>query len=526
MKRFIRLAGLILVLSFNSRLNGQQADIQINPNFTWNGENNLVINPQDSQNLVVAWMKLTTLTQVTIAVSRSIDGGLTWSDPLYMPHFNNAFTSADPTLTFRDDGKVFLAYIDYNKNIWNAGAVYICNSVDGGLTWSQPVETININATPDKGIDRPWITADQSGGAYHHRIYMVTKGANLAPFPHHIYLVTSADTGITWSTPKQIDTGIQVGPQSNSMGVPAVTLDGKLCIAYLSYDPAASFYVRNILAKSTDGGNSFTWQPIDTLAMASIIPPEDSLYQYSEYLGANPVNAGNMTFIYTDRRFGDWDILSTSTHDGGQTWSPVQRINSDPLGNGITQDMCWGSYTPSGKFVALWRDRRDGSSAPASPYRIYGTVTLSDGVNYSPDFALSQTAGGLSIPVDGNDFLGVAATDSTLFSSWADKRGITNQVFFNKHLIPNIVSIKEPGAGAQSLINNSLVTTNCITVLNSNPKTKIIDFTILNSIGRVVKTDQNCEMICFDQLPDGLYFLLIKVEQQVTCQKIILDRSH
>jgi Neuraminidase (sialidase) len=129
----------------------QQPDIQINPNFTWNGENSLAVNPTNPDNLIVAWMKLTSLTQVTIAISRSMDGGNTWLDPVYLPHFSSTFTSADPTLVFADNGTAYFGYIDYNKTSLDSGSVYVCKSIDGGASWTQPVKTMNFNSTTRLG---------------------------------------------------------------------------------------------------------------------------------------------------------------------------------------------------------------------------------------------------------------------------------------------------------------------------------------------------------------------------------------
>ena len=89
-----------------------QSDIPISSNFTWNGEISHAVNPTNPANLVTAWMKLTTFTTITIAISHSNDYGNTWSAPVYMPHFSSSYTSADPSLVTGSDGTFYFAYID------------------------------------------------------------------------------------------------------------------------------------------------------------------------------------------------------------------------------------------------------------------------------------------------------------------------------------------------------------------------------------------------------------------------------
>jgi hypothetical protein len=520
---FYSLFSLFYFLFPVSSLQAQQPDIQINPNFTWNGENSLGVNPGDPNNLIVSWMKLTTLTQVTIAMSRSTDGGTTWSAPFYLPHFDASYTSADPTLIFSADGTAYFAYIDYNKNSLASGGVYVCKSTDQGATWPQPTKVIDINAFSDLPIDRPWLAIDNSGGTYNGWIYLVTKGANAAPFPHHIYLMASSDGGATWSAPKIVDQQVPVGPQSNSMGVPAVTADGVLSIAYFSYNPASSAYPRNMVALSSDGGNSFTTDVIDVLPVASYIPPTDTTYQYSYSLSASPTTPGELIFIYTDRRNGDLDILSTHSSDGGTSWSTVVRINDDPLGNGIAQDMCWGGYSPDGKFAALWRDRREGSSSQLSDYRIFGTISGDGGVTFNPNFAMSYSAGALSLPIDGNDFLGVAVSDSILYGTWADKRGLTNQLWFNRHAFSSPSSLEESKKRYPERFLPEWIQTDCVKLIGDN-KEMISRLSIFDPTGKMALESYDTEEVCFDGLVNGCYIAILHTSEGNVAQKIFLVR--
>ena len=456
---------IILSLSWLILPLAAQNDIPVNPNLTWNGEISLAVNPQDPANLVAAWMKLTTFTTVSIAISYSTDSGSTWSDPVYLPHFSSAFTSADPTIICSGNGIFYFGYIDYNNIAVDAGSVYVTKSTDGGKTWSTPVQAIDISAAPDQPIDRPWLAIDNSGAITHGMIYLVTKSYKSAAATHHIYLVKSGDEGLTWSTARVLDDILPVGATSNTMGVPCVTMNGALVVNYLSYDPPLSFHVRDVIIKSYDEGQTFSGIIISELPYSSAIPPEDSLFQYSYDLSANPVDSNNLVHVFTDRRNGDWDIWVNYSLDAGETWSVTARLNDDAVANGIGQDMCWGGFSSNGIYVTLWRDRRDGSTGQLSPYRIYGSYSSDQGVSFSPNFAFSQTLAPLSIPVTGNDFLGTVMGDSAIYGIWADKRNGLNQEYFNHRKIPGTSGIpvpadNHPGQIIPSVINSIYVVVN------------------------------------------------------------------
>lgn len=426
----------------------QAQDIPINQNLSWNGESSLAINPVNHNNLVVAWMKLTGIGEVTIAVSASFDGGLTWFAPVHMPHFFVNATSADPTLSFRNDGMLFLSYIDYRLTV-DSGAVYVVKTSNGGLNWSVPVEAININAAADLPLDRPWIAVDNSTTSSAGTVYIVSKSYKDAPFPHHVWLTSSSDSGATWSPLLLVDDSIPIGPSISSMGIPAVSADGKLSVLYLSYEPTQSLLPRYILASKYATGTAFNYDVVQTLPLNSFLSPADSLYQYSYHLAANPVDSGNLVAIWTDKRNGDPDIFSVRSVDAGLSWSSPLRVNSDSLSNTVGQDMCWAGFSPTGSYAAVWRDRRNGGTGQVADYRIYTSVSKNGGLTFSPDSALSVTGAPLFVPVDGNDFLGVALSTDKVYATWTDKRNTRNQLYTNSLFIDSLLTATQSPFNAE-----------------------------------------------------------------------------
>jgi hypothetical protein len=518
MKNFL----LPVLMAFSTLLVNAQDDVPINPNFTWNGEISLAANSVDPATLVTAWMKLTALNTVSIAVSRSADHGNTWSAPVYLPHFSSSYTSADPALIASSSGTFYFAYIDYNNITLSEGGVYITKSTDG-ITWSAPVLAIDAAAAPDIPIDRPWLAIDNSGGPFNGMLYLVTKSIKEATSTHHIYLVRSSDDGLTWDVPKILDDVLPVGGTANTMGVPCVSAGGTLYVNYLSYDITQSLHVRDVFVKSDDGGQAFAPGIISELPFASAIPSEDSLYQYGYHIAANPADNNNLVHVLTDRRDGDWDIWYNISQDGGDTWSATARLNDDPVGNGIGQDMCWGGFSPNGVYAALWRDRRDGTAGQNSVYRIYGAYSADKGITFSSNFALSSTPAALFVPVNGNDFLGLALSDSAVYGTWADNRNGLNQEYFNFHALPAVSGIpREAASGRPQLIPSVILTSSAD--LNPDYLKGNLSFRlcVYDLPGKCLLQQNNEPRIELGTLPRGMYVLAFITSNNTVYQRFII----
>ncbi|MCX6244712.1 MAG: T9SS type A sorting domain-containing protein [Bacteroidetes bacterium] len=498
-------------------------DIPINPNLTWNGEISLAANPQNPGQLVAAWMKLTALNTVSIAICNSSDNGNNWSVPVYMQHFQSSYTSADPALICSANGVFYFAYIDYNNITLLSGGVYVTKSTDNGASWSIPVLAIDASAAPDIAIDRPWLAIDNSSGSFSGNLYLVTKSIKEATAPHHLYLVKSTDGGTTWNTPRLLDDLLPVGPTSNAMGVPCVSANGTLFVNYLSYDPSLSIFPRDVCIRSSDGGLTFSPGIISEIPPASVIPTADSLFQYSYTVSANPADSSNLIHIFTDRRNGDWDIWYNTSFDGGVSWSACTRLNDDPVGNGIGQDMCWGGFSSSGNYAAIWRDRRDAGTGPDADYRIYGSYSTDKGQTFKSNFALGNSSGGLFIPVTGNDFLGACIEDSTIYGAWADKRTPQNQEYFNRHYIPAASGISNPEIKQQQLIPAIIQTAYVIVNTGIIPGNQEFQLNVYDMLGNIKIKQSNSNRLEIGSLPGGMYILGFISDKKRIYQRFIIE---
>src|SRR5262245_22396368 len=107
----------------------------INPKPGYFNEPSIAINPNNPQQLVVAW-------QINASAAYSTDGGQTWNiaEGTAPKEYR---VSGDVSVTFDSAGRAFLCYIAFDKlgtsQYWARGAtrngIFVRRSLDGGKTW-------------------------------------------------------------------------------------------------------------------------------------------------------------------------------------------------------------------------------------------------------------------------------------------------------------------------------------------------------------------------------------------------------
>jgi hypothetical protein len=433
--RHPKMKKLFLLLGFLvAGLSNAQTDIS---NYAYyDAEPSIAVSPVNSQNLVAAWMKATGPNQITIATCYSANGGTTWSTPSLMPHISSTFTHADVSLTYNAAGNPYICFID-SKVAVDSGYVMVAGSTNNGQTWNTPVIVTSARESADMPVDRPWIAIDNSSGSYSGRIYVTSKSYYAAAGPHYIWLKSSSDGGSTWTPIKRLDDSIPADQVTNSMGAICIGNNGNVFIAYASYHTALSPYARMICSRSTNGGAHFTPYPIANFAANSSV--SDTLYHAAYTIAANPANPGSLILSYIDARDGDPDVMSFHTQDTAHTWNstPV-RVNDDPVGNGVGQDMCWAGFSSGAYFIA-WRDRRNGGTTSTSPFQVYWSMSQDNGNTFCPNRCLSGTTASPSINLRrGNDFIGLATapTSPDFWCDWSDMRTGNTEIFASAVTVP------------------------------------------------------------------------------------------
>jgi uncharacterized repeat protein (TIGR01451 family) len=351
-------------------------------------------------------------------VFESYDGGATWSQ--FQPDGVEAYTmTSDPVTTFDDVGNGYFTLLTRGPT----GVDMLKKPV--GVGWELPVVVDRTTYT-----DKQWIMGDQDPqgiSPYAGYLYMswTSIGAD------QIVVSRSTDSNGSWSAP------LAVASYNIQGSIPGVAPDGTVYVVFgrniFDGQPGALEFV-----KSADGGASFT-----TAAVAANIIPIPYELPNSDFrspaslpaFAVSPVD-GALYLAWADYRNADADIYFTSSTDGGATWSPQQRLNDDPLANGIDQFQPQVSVAPNGRVAVMWFDRR--LACPDLPWippdhvgnenfciDTFMTRSTDGGASWAPNIrASAQTWDwSLNLPNTGitgfiGDYQGIASSDEADFPFW------------------------------------------------------------------------------------------------------------
>jgi hypothetical protein len=296
-----------------------------------------------------------------IVAGVSFDGGQTWSEVvvggLTTASGGSFDRASDPWVSFGPAGALFVssvvAKVDSEGNVQKS-AIAISKSTDGGLTWSPPtliIQTISSVTFDDKES----ITADPRNP---NLVYTVWDQPN-TNFPSagpaaQTFFSRSTDSGQTWSAPQVI---FQSPGTETSVGHQIVVLpNGTLVDSFVEFHFDSSTRTSSFSLdahRSSDGG--LTWSQPVVAAQEMPFGPFDpfngdrvrSAVTLPE-VAADP-SSGNLYAVWEDSRFslsGSFDSVAFSiSSDGGLTWSSPIAINQTPANLSAPLDS--QAFTPS-----------------------------------------------------------------------------------------------------------------------------------------------------------------------------------
>ncbi|MGH9223591.1 MAG: sialidase family protein [Acidimicrobiales bacterium] len=440
----------------------------------------VLVDPTDDRRLVVVE---TDASSGQCFVHVSLDRGRTWavreSHPT-PPRYQSCFRpSYGPYLDarFGIDGTLFVS--SAASDLGPPFQPYVARSADLGETW-QFTMLANAEEKDWKLYDGTTVKAVENYQATTMTVSPVDENVVIAGFAYfgrgNSYNNAPPRGSIFIST----DKGRTFGPRIDPFESGFAADKGGIDYPYIVIDRHRTTYVfskerppgstaqpppghKMHLAKSTDGGKTWTSNVIDESPCAFCITPPTATIDPE-------TGALYVVFERTEVVEGtDRNIFFIRSTDGGKTWSERVKLNDDPQQGrqfGANQYHPGISVAPNGRVTVAWHDFRNDilfnsetkgvrfSNPDETYWDVYATYSTDAGRTWAPNVRVSDRSMNRKAGFTTNDQvlfgpMSVASTDKTAYISWADSRSGTPDKPVEDAYFTSLV-FEEPAAGSST----------------------------------------------------------------------------
>jgi hypothetical protein len=282
--------------------------------------------------------------------------------------------ASDPWVTFSPNGVAYQIALAFDFFDFPQ-AVLVSRSTDGGETWSEPTALIR-DTDPTVGDDKESITADPEHSRY---VYAVWDRVQFDPtftifLGQPTWFSRTTDGGETWEPARIIyDPGSNGGTIANQI---AVLPNGALLDLFVLFLPTE---IQIDVIYSFDKGRTWS-QPvvINTIQDVGVVDVKNGVPLRTGDVIPNIAvdrETGTVYVVWQDARFSGGQregiVLSKST-DGGFSWSAPIQVNRAPTVQAFTASVNVGS---DGVLAVTYYDFRNDTPDPAVLLTDYWQVT-------------------------------------------------------------------------------------------------------------------------------------------------------
>jgi hypothetical protein len=388
-------------------------------------EPTIAVNPRNPNQVIVAFQGMLGAPKRPVDVAYSRDSGRTFALAAGISG-SDWQVAGDVTLAFDTHGIAYLSYIgaDGFGSDYYAGhgaghnAVVVRRSLDGGKTWEPNGARVReppLSATtPFQDMER--LFADQwPGSRYAGTLYIGWIEWQLT---QSVMLFSrSVDSGRTWAPAIRISTHAGLPRDGNGDVVGfhgTVASDGTIYTVWHDGDHIA-------FTTSRDGGKSFApsrWIIETGPPYMGAIPDLGPVFGAMGFpqVAVDPKDAP-LYVCWSDYSNGDIDVFFSRSIDGGRTWSPQMRVNTNPVHDGTDQFFQWMAVDRvTGAIYVQFYDRR----ADAANRKT--AVTLARSTDHGATFVNYAWT---HEPFDGHgvrlgDYMWLVAYDNRVYGAWAE----------------------------------------------------------------------------------------------------------
>lgn len=380
-------------------------------------ETAIAINPTNPNNVIAGSNDYEPAVDATMGIYVSFDGGRTWP---HSGHARQIITpdrrmlgSGDPVLAFDRAGVAYASFISFGRADCDS-YIAVSRSTDGGVTWTVPTdaESAGTELAAGDGIvvhnggqadcrifhDKEWMTAGprpagvplvpgtDQGFVSPDRLYVTWTvfdtdegGTGFVDSP--IVVSYSDDQGRHWSDPQEISgaapfcafqTGDADGAcDEDQFSVPVVDpRNGHLYVAFQNFNVDSTEKSQYLLVRSTNGGASFdrprfitdVFDGADKYPVCEGRQTLDLMCARTNAAGNIDINAktGQLYLTFADNRNGtatdtNTDVFVATSTNAGRSWSRPLNITKGSIDD---QWFPWLSVAPDGVVAVTYFDRR------------------------------------------------------------------------------------------------------------------------------------------------------------------------
>lgn len=419
-----------------------------------------IINPTDTNNILVSPIKSDQNSGVSCPIYYTTDFGDTWqtSNFVNMPHESDktSFGGGDPVFAADKNGRIYFSWIDLYGTYLEAltgplpMGIFWAYSDDGGATWIQPVHDtillghLNVlnNTVTDPISDKQWMAVDQTDGQYANNLYVsyVTIGQRNDSVAFYMIKCKTKPADTLAFTVEANVTDTTGASEFMFVQFSSLDVDNAGNVHVTFYGSRDGYELAVYHSVSTDGGQTFSVPnkisdvkfnlPMFQITPADTIPGVKTDRTYPSPYFAADKNNGNLYMTWT--AFGitsdagqKSQIYFSKSTDNGNTWSTPIVVNDD----NANVDNYYSSITvaPNGKVIVSWYDRR-GDVANNYNTHYYYAVSNDGGNSFESNLQVSLFPTDFAHVGDVNNGFGIGeytqvlSTGAYTIPVWTDGR--------------------------------------------------------------------------------------------------------